>query len=45
MSFLGILGVLNPIPSSDYSLCTPTGHRGHEGHGGHDLNAEIIETP
>ena len=29
VSFLGILGVLNPISSSDYSICWPQGHGVH----------------
>ena len=38
VSCLGILGVLNPNLSSDYSSCRPTGH------GGHNLHAEILAT-
>ena len=29
VSFLGILGMLNPNSSSDYSFCWPRGHGGH----------------
>ena len=38
---MSFLGVLNPIPRSDYSFSRPKVHRGH---GGHDLHAEILAT-